>query len=136
MQPSDSGPKIRVLVIEDDDRVREVICKMLVRGGCEPIEAANGLEGMRALEGGDIDVVLTDLIMPVQTGIETIRQIRRIHGDLPIIAVSGLWIDGATQVDDARAAGADFTMEKPFRGDTLLEAVESLACRRRWEGGG
>ena len=131
MQRSESCPKVRVLVVEDDDRVREVICAMLLRGGCEPVEAANGLEGMRVLEAGNVDVVLTDLIMPVQTGFETIRQVRQLYGDLPIIAMSGLWIDGATQVDEAQAAGADFTLEKPFRMDALLQAVEALAARRR-----
>ena len=119
----------RILVIEDDEGVRSTICRMLVRFGYEPIEAVNGLDGVDALRRTQVDLVLTDLVMPEQEGIETIRQIKELRPRLPIIAMTG-WFGGEfSTLADALARGADRGLEKPFRPDELLSLVRDLLDR-------
>lgn len=115
----------KVLVIEDDDDVRKAVCRMLRAGGHDAIEACQGKDGMAALLRDLPDLVLTDLIMPGQDGIETIAKIREISG-LPIIAMSGQRQDGFTPLVDAQLLGADITIKKPFTMAALLSAVNEL----------
>jgi CheY-like chemotaxis protein len=116
----------RVLVIEDDDGIRSLVCQMLERGGYETVEAVNGVDGMDALATGSIDVVLTDVIMPQQTGTEMIRQVRLLYPRLPIIAMSGWVSRDFAPLEDAIALGADRVLEKPFRPDELMAMVREL----------
>ena len=115
----------KVLVIEDDDDVRKTVCRMLRAGGHDAIETSQGKDGMAALLRDEPDLVVTDLIMPGQDGIETIAKIREVSG-LPIIAMSGQRQDGFTPLVDARLMGADITLTKPFTVDALLAAVNDL----------
>jgi DNA-binding response OmpR family regulator len=116
----------RVLLIEDDAGVRATISSMLRRAGYEVVEAVNGFDGMDALRTESVHLVLTDLIMPEQEGIETIRQIREITSDLPIIAMSGWNSRQFSPLDDALAMGADRALQKPFQMDELMTVVREL----------
>ena len=116
----------KVLVIEDDAGVRATICSMLRRSGYEVVEAVNGFDGMDALRTERVDLVLTDLIMPEQEGIETIRQIRENTPELPVIAMSGWTSRDFSPLHDALAMGADRALQKPFPLDELLAAVREL----------
>ena len=119
--------KKRVLVIENDEAVRTVICTMLKRGGYEPVEAINGVDGVDAYLHARFDLVITDLFMPAQNGFDTIRQIRQLDRDVPIVAVSGLaWEPESGPLQDAMAAGANRAFGKPFQADELLSAVREL----------
>jgi CheY-like chemotaxis protein len=116
----------RVLVIEDDDGIRSLVCQMLERGGYDTVEAVNGVDGMDALRTSRIDVVLTDVIMPQQSGTDTIREIRKLHPVLPIIAMSGWVSRDFAPLEDAVALGANRVLEKPFRPDELMAIVREL----------
>jgi DNA-binding response OmpR family regulator len=116
----------RVLLIEDDAGVRATISSMLRRAGYEVVEAVNGYDGMDALRTEAVDLVLTDVVMPEQEGIETIRQIREITSDLPIIAMSGWNSRTFSPLEDALAMGADRALQKPFQMDELMTAVREL----------
>ena len=120
-------PKVfKVLVIEDDDAVRKVVCRILRSVGHEPIEAGDGLAGMAALHREQPDLVITDILMPRQEGIETISQIRDVSG-VPIIAISGTQAsDTFAPLVDAQMMGADITLKKPFSVEALLAAVDEL----------
>lgn len=119
-------PHPRVLVIDDDAGVRSTICSMLQSSGYEAVEAVNGVDGIDVLRAGGVDLVITDVIMTVQEGIETIRQIRRMDARLPIIAMSGWHSDEVAFLERAIATGANRTLEKPFRIESLLRAVADL----------
>jgi CheY-like chemotaxis protein len=117
----------KVLVIEDDDGVRSVISRALQRVGHTVLEATDGREGFDQVLRQKVDVVVTDILMPHQEGIETIQQIRRLEPDLPIIAISGVMREGAFSVlDDAILMGADLALEKPFDAMALIAAVERM----------
>jgi DNA-binding response OmpR family regulator len=117
----------RILVIDDDNQIREMIRQMLTREGYEVVEAANGKQGAKVFREKPTDLVITDLIMPEKEGIETIVELRRDHPSLKIIAISG---GGRTPpeiyLEDARLLGAHITLRKPFERQELLEAVRKL----------
>src|SRR5688500_15549643 len=87
------SPMARVLVIDDDSLVRNAVSRMLRSVGHETVEVEHGQAGMEILRRDPPDLVITDIIMPEQEGIETIAAIREISG-LPIIAMSGSQKEG------------------------------------------
>lgn len=116
----------RILVIDDEELIRETIRMKLEQSGHVVIEAANGVEGLRALEDGLFDLVVTDIIMPEQEGIETIRKIRHRDPQVAIIAISGGGRGRNYQfLDIAKKLGANEALPKPFTGSQLLALVET-----------
>lgn len=117
----------RVLVIDDDWQMREMMHQVLARAGYEVAEAPNGEVGMNIHRQDPVDLVITDLIMPEKEGIETIRELRRDYPKLKIIAISGGGRAGADgYLSVAKTIGADRTMSKPFDLKKILAAVEEL----------
>ncbi len=120
----------RVLVVDDDELVRETFLDALGRAGFDVTGAANGKDAEKALEGTGFDVVVTDILMPEKDGIETILAIRKGHPDIAIIAVSGGGAMDAIQLlDFARQLGADRVVAKPVSPATLVELVRAVAPR-------
>ncbi len=117
----------RVLVIDDDWQMREMMHQVLARAGYEVAEAPNGEVGMNIHRQDPVDLVITDLIMPEKEGIETIRELRRDYPKLKIIAISGGGRAGADgYLSVAKTIGADRTMSKPFDLKKILDTVEEL----------
>ncbi len=80
----------RILVIDDDDFVRTVVCKGLRTRGYRVLEAANGELGMSLIERGENpDLVITDIVMPEKDGLETILELRKKCPGIKVIAISG-----------------------------------------------
>ena len=123
---------MRVLVIDDTAEVREMIGKMLSDEGYDVLEAANGKEGMQIISSEpEIDLVITDLIMPEKEGIETIREIKQDYSHIRILAISGGGkIDAQNYLAIAKGMGADLTLSKPFVKQDLLKAVQELSVEK------
>ena len=123
---------MRVLVIDDTAEVREMIGKMLSSEGYDVLEAANGKEGMLIISSEpEIDLVITDLIMPEKEGIETIREIKQDYSHIRILAISGGGkIDAQNYLAIAKGMGADLTLSKPFVKQDLLKAVQELSVEK------
>lgn len=119
---------MRVLVIDDEPGLRQVIRRMLEPAGHEVVEAENGRAGAQALHAVPFDVVLTDIIMPEQEGMETIGEMRKLNKTVRIVAMSGGGIKDLDVLLLARRLGADATLAKPFRKDDLLACVEGRAA--------
>jgi len=115
----------KILVIDDEDRLRRMIRRVLAGAGHEVIEAGNGDEGLRQFAIEKPDTVVTDILMPQKEGIETIKDLRRMNAAVWIVAISG---GGSSHnmmfLDFAKSLGADAALAKPFRADELLAAVE------------
>lgn len=120
----------RILVIDDDDGVRTLAAHLLLTRGHEVSEAANGLIGMEVVRRTPLDMVVTDLIMPEQEGIETIIQLRKEFPAIRILAMSG---GGRRDADEylplAAALGAVVTLEKPFGVTEFYGAVDKVLER-------
>lgn len=116
-----------ILVIEDDSAMREAIRLMLLQRGHEIHTASEGGAALMRLDTTKFDLVITDMLMPGQEGIETIRCLRRLAPALPILAISG---GGNTGFHDAleaaRLLGANATLTKPFAMPDLSQLVERL----------
>ena len=112
-----------VLVIEDDPTSSELVRRVLVAEGHSVIFAENGAVGLKKLAQARVDIVLTDLLMPVLEGLETIREIRRLQPDVKIIAISGVYSD---YLEAASKLGANAVFRKPFQPSALRDAVAAL----------
>lgn len=117
----------KILVIEDNVVVRTTICRILKVGGYAVIEAGDGLRGIAAFRQEHPDLVISDIIMPEQEGIATIRQILAESPGAKIIAISGGGRIGNTDfLQIARKMGASDVLPKPFDPEELLKRV--AAC--------
>jgi len=114
----------RILVIDDDEIMNEMLVQLLSRAGYEVEGAQDGGLGLKLLETKQFDLIITDIVMPQKEGIETILAIRSKNKKLPIIAISG---GGKIRPDQylhlAQQMGADYTFQKPFDKEPFLGAV-------------
>ncbi|MGQ9916415.1 MAG: response regulator [Bryobacteraceae bacterium] len=117
-------PRKRILVVDDDAGVRDVLRSMLEMAGYSVSEAENGKEAMRVLRAEGADLILTDLVMPEQEGIETIKALRQEYPDLKVIAMSGAF--GGDYLRIAAYLGAHATLPKPIQLETLLKLVRDV----------
>ena len=113
---------MHILVIDDDDGVRNVTATLLRDGAHEVTEAKSGREALALQSKRHADLVITDLNMPEQNGAETIRILRRESPGLPIIAISGAPESDLFEIA-SRLLGSNRTLAKPFRRHRLLELV-------------
>ena len=120
----------RILVIDDDPTIRSLCTLALTNTGHEVATAPDGRDGLAMLGHSSFDLVVTDLVMPDQEGISTIRSIRDMAHDLPILAISGSMIGdprgGLDYLKLAMSLGAQAGLRKPFSPRQLTKAVEEL----------
>jgi CheY-like chemotaxis protein len=118
---------MKILVIDDDHLVRYTLSKILSSYGYEVVTASDGKRGMTVLRDEHPDVVITDIIMPEQEGIDTIIQIRRERPGIKIVAISGGGrIRNIDFLEMAQSLGADEVIAKPFEADELLNRLLRL----------
>jgi len=115
-----------ILVIDDDLAISKIIKKMLDGAGYAVTCIVDGKQAMRAIRACRPDLVITDLIMPNQEGIETIMQLRQYDPTVPIIAMSGGGRLGNFDfLEMAQSLGATATLAKPFGSAALLDKVRA-----------
>lgn len=116
-----------ILVIDDHAAVLETVKVILAKQGHAIRTAPNGRAGMLLMAKYKFDLIITDIIMPEQDGIETIAQLRTISAKLPILAISGCGlVNGTDFLKAAAEIGATATLAKPFRASDLLTKVGGL----------
>jgi DNA-binding response OmpR family regulator len=116
---------MKILVIDDDLLMLRMITRILLADGYEVLTASEGERGMTLFHQHNPDMVITDIVMPNQEGLETILTLRRDDTPLKILAMSGTDIH---LLETARLIGADAIIEKPFRAQELLSCVRDLAA--------
>lgn len=121
-----------ILIIDDDQSLRDSLRRTLRREGYTVMEAAEGGEGIKIIQNHSIDLVLVDLFMPGKEGLETILELRRSYPNLKIIAMSG---GGEKRHMDvlkaAKVMGARRVLAKPFSREDLIEALNDLLTKNR-----
>lgn len=120
MDGEDAGPT-KILVVDDDPKVRDVIGAMLESAGYEVSLAKNGRDAVNMVQERPFTAILTDLVMPEQEGIETIKHIREHYPGIKIIAMSGAF--GGDYLRIASYLGAHSTLAKPINLQVLLDTV-------------
>jgi type II pantothenate kinase len=120
----------KILLIEDDELVRNMMKRILEIAGYDVETASDGREGVERFTQNGADLVITDLIMPEQDGIETIIELQKIVPEIRIIAVSGGGrigpgkIDAMDYLNIAKSFGAFQILPKPVEREELLDAIE------------
>lgn len=128
-----------VLVIDDNPTVRSSMKAMLESCGFDVSVARDGDEGLQHFRQEPFDLVISDIIMPRKDGFETVRELREITDDVPIIVMSGgsrmVGDDIARQatrdaLDLAETLGATRTISKPFTQDDLLKVIRECLVEK------
>lgn len=117
----------RILVVEDDDLMRDGLRQMIEREGHEALAAENGLLGLKLFQTHEIDLVITDVLMPEKDGLELIKEIRACNPEIKIIAMSGGGrISSKNYLSVAKRLGANGTLTKPFLRKDLIESLRAI----------
>jgi hypothetical protein len=122
------GPA-RILVADDEAGVRSFLRTVLEAGGYAVIEATDGRRALHLAQAGDVDLVISDLVMPEQEGLETIRALRQSAPGVRIIAISGAF--GGQFLKAAKLLGADAVLSKPVNAELLLDQVKQVLRLRK-----
>jgi CheY-like chemotaxis protein len=117
----------RILVIDDDDQVREMLRQMIRNAGYEVEVAADGDVGMAMYRNNPADLIVTDIIMPEKDGWEAIVELRRAYPAVKIIAISGgARVGPYSYLAIAKRFGAQKVFAKPLEKTELLQAIGEL----------
>ena len=123
------GPEAHVLVVEDDAPVRHLIGRLLRENGFRAIGVRDGEEMWETLRNADVDLILLDVMLPGQSGLELLRTLRAEHPSLPVVMVTakGAEADRVLGLD----LGADDYLPKPFGRQELLARIRAVLRRAR-----
>ena len=127
----------RVLIVDDEPDVCDALCRVLKRAGYDPVFALDAESALELQRSDCADVVITDIIMPGQDGVELIKTLREKYPHIGIVAISGGGnvalagyqpdaIKTAAYIAAAEKAGADCCLTKPFERADLLNTVADL----------
>ncbi|WP_250000905.1 hybrid sensor histidine kinase/response regulator [Actinoplanes sp. M2I2] len=121
-----AAPSGRVLVVEDEDGVRDIVCRILRRAGYEVHAAADPAEALRLVREDHLhmDVLVTDVIMPGMSGTQLAAELRRARPALPVLFMSG-YTSGSAPGGEELPADAPL-LHKPFQAENLLNALHAV----------
>ncbi|MDQ1558643.1 MAG: hypothetical protein QOD32_1703, partial [Pyrinomonadaceae bacterium] len=117
--------RARILVVDDEAHVRELLCELVQGESCEAVAAGNGADALALFEGGHFDAVFTDIGMPGMSGWELARAIRERDAQLPLAVITG-WGD-AVGSDEQKAARIDWVVTKPFSMERITEIIQDIS---------
>ena len=120
---------MQILVVDDDQAVRDSLARSLKYSGDDVLTAADGIEALAKLAGHSPDAVIMDVMMPRLDGLETTRMLREGGNDVPILILTAR--DAVGDRVDGLDAGADDYMVKPFALDELLARLRALTRRSK-----
>jgi len=124
-----------ILLVEDDDLVRDMLAQVLERASHHVIHATNGEEAAALLKDVEPDIMVTDIIMPKKSGITLISEVKNKHPTMEIIAISGGGrLDPTGYLDLSESIGATVSFEKPVDKAALLMAIDLLLQGKHGEG--
>ena len=122
-------PTASVLIIDDEEIIREALEALLTAEGYDVVSAATAGQGMDQLGARRVDAVLLDLMLPDRNGLDVLQDIRRIDEDLPVVMITAFGtIEGAVA---ATKQGAFYYFTKPFKNDEVLAVLRNAVERRR-----
>ena len=120
-----SSRSARILLVDDDDGVRETYAEALRFGGHDVVSCSSAVEAVACCKEDAFDLIITDLSMAEMSGLELADQAKKIDASLPVILFSGWNLE--RRDTNAETRGIDFTLVKPCRIEELLETVQKIA---------
>ena len=121
--------EVRALIVDDSTVMRKIVERSLRQAGLEPLvvfEAGNGVEGLEQLKAQRVDLILTDINMPLMDGLEFLRQLRaqNLASGVPVVMITTE--SSEEHVKDAIQSGAQGYIRKPFTAEQVKERVLPL----------
>ena len=124
---------VNVLIVDDDEAVRQLFCDIIALIGFTPKAVADGMTALQQLKTSQFSLVILDMRIPDMNGLETFKGIRQFDSEVPVVLTTGFGMDN--NVKDALAMGALLCLENPFSVGramkTLREIVEREAPKNR-----
>lgn len=114
----------RVLIIDDEASIRDLCARVLTRAGFTVATADNGDEGVRRLEEGPFDLVISDIRMPGVSGLDVLEAAKRLYPSISVVLITGFGTPET--IARAKTSGADRILTKPFNPIELLAAVREI----------
>lgn len=118
--PPQNG-KLRILVVDDDENIREILQDLLEMSGNQVVLSSNGEEALGFFYAQEFDLVITDLGMPGMSGWEVNKRIKSTHPQKPVVIISG-W-GAQLSEEEIKANGVDLVLPKPFSLDQIMEVT-------------
>ncbi len=120
--------RLKVLLVEDDDNARSLYVYMLALAGYKVSAVSNGLEAFAEIQADRPDVIVTDIAMPVLSGLDLILAVRSNDelADLPVVAITSF---GENLRERAKAAGATYSIDKPTELARMREVIDAAVSR-------
>lgn len=124
------GKPYKLLIIDDSEEILSALSNYFTKKKYDVFPASNGLDGLKLLdeEGQNLDLVITDLVLPNISGVAVISIVKNRFPDMPVIAITG-WGEHPEAL--AKEAHADLVMEKPFKLPDLEKAAKELIERHQ-----
>jgi len=111
-----------ILLVDDEENYRELIAKVLTKAGYAVLQAADGMGALSLLERSNVDLVISDILMPVLNGYALVARLREKWPDMPVILTTGFLSPDAAK--SMMKGSVDF-IPKPINAETLLDMVRS-----------
>ena len=112
-----------ILLVDDEEGYRELVARMLAKAGYEVVQAADGIEALSLLEKSKIDLVISDILMPVLNGYALVARLRAKWPDMPVILTTGYLSQQAAK--SMMNGSVDF-IPKPIDPEVLIQTVQRL----------
>ena len=125
---SGTSSKETILVIEDDPDVLATVVKQLKYLNYDVLTASDGMEGMKKLDAGGYDLVITDIVMPYISGVGVVTALKEKMPDIPVIAMTGY---GKEPESAAKEKKADFVLAKPIKMSVLKNTIGRLLSQKK-----
>lgn len=121
-----------ILIVDDEEMIRSMLQQALTKDGHDIFIANNGKEAIETAQQQPLDLLITDLVMPVQNGLDLIMEIRKNHPDIPIVAISG---GGGLEshfnyLSVAELIGAHSIFKKPLELSEFRRKIDELLARK------
>ncbi|HEC22288.1 MAG TPA: response regulator [Chloroflexi bacterium] len=131
MSKATAAGSARILVVDDDEKLLELLRMTLQRAGVELVAVADGVRGMEALQSERFDLLILDLMLPDIDGLEMLRQVRQDprFDKMPVLILSALAVRDI--IRQGLELGADGYLTKPYLPDTLIGCVRNLLAEGR-----
>jgi signal transduction histidine kinase/ActR/RegA family two-component response regulator len=123
--------QLRILVVDDEENVRDLLRELLESENCDVSTAACGREALELFESLEFDAVFTDIGMPGMSGWELSETIRRLNKVIPIAVITG-WGDAVT-LHEQQQAGVNWVIAKPFTADRIFQLIREILAARNAE---
>ncbi len=119
----------KILIVEDDEVVRDYLSEILAALGYTPITAVDGDDGLKKFLKYDLSMVLTDIRMPIMDGLSMLKKMKFENPSIPIIVITGFpTVDSAVE---SLVAGADYYLVKPINVDDLKAKIHKAFEKRK-----